>query len=93
MNRLIFSQSAVFRLQQLASQVHQETGVRHKLSTTQGIVDLLTDGGKYLTGDIKSCYEAFVLELNERQINALGTEGIVIHEPSSLHANRTQHTG
>jgi hypothetical protein len=93
MDRLIFSQTAVFRLQQLASHLHQETGTRHKLSTTRGIVDLLKDGAKHQDGNVKGCYEAFVLELNKRQINTLAAEGIVISAPSGMHSNRAQQAG
>lgn len=90
MEALIFSQAAVFRLQQLASQVHQKTGTRYKLSTSQGVVNLLTDSGTIQANDvesreIKNSYQAFVEELDSGQIAALANQGIPIrhnHSPS-----------
>lgn len=75
MDTLIFSQPAIFRLQQLASHLHRKTGVRHKLSTPEGIVGLLNDSRRSPTDDIQECYAAFFTELNEEQIRALVERG------------------
>lgn len=86
MVNLIFSQSAVFHLQQLASQVYRNTGTRYKLSTTAGIVTLLNESVYSSKPDIQSHYDAFVMELNKRQIDALLDEGVHVRPP--LHASR-----
>jgi len=84
MDSLIFSQTAVFRLQQLASQVYQATGVRHKLSDAKSVVRLLNDSGYSAKPNIKNHYEAFVLELNKRQIDALLAQGVNLRTPGVL---------
>lgn len=81
MDNLIFSQSAIFRLHQLGSQFYHYTGIRHKLSTPEGIVDLLRNTAQSAEKDIRICYDAFVLELNKRQIDALGARGVVLRHP------------
>lgn len=84
MDTLIFSQSAIFRLQQLGSQYYQHTGVRHKLATPQGILDLLKDSALSREGEVRSCYDAFVMELNKRQIDALAARGVTLRHPISF---------
>jgi hypothetical protein len=76
MDNLIFSQSAIFHLQQLASQVYRDTGVRHKLSNTQGIVSLLNVSVYSTKRDTQTHYDAFVMELDQRQIDALLAQGV-----------------
>src|SRR5690606_872902 len=76
-DRLIFSQSAIFRLQQLARHLHRQTGARYKLSTTQGIVNLLNASSETPSPNIRHRYAAFVNELNEEQIKALAEEGLL----------------
>jgi len=41
MDTLIFSQTAIFRLQQLGSQYYHNTGERHRLANESGILELL----------------------------------------------------
>lgn len=82
MDNLIFSQSAIFRLHQLGSQFYQLTGLRHKLSTPEGIIDLLRTAALSQEKNIRVCYDAFVLELNKRQIDALAARGIILRRPS-----------
>ena len=76
MDTLIFSQPAIFRLQQLSLHLYRRTGVRHKLSTPEGIASLLKDSRQTQAGDIKDCYAAFIQELDEAQIDALAARGI-----------------
>src|SRR5690606_22291193 len=76
-DRLIFSQSAIFRLQQLARHLHRQTGARYKLSTTQGIVGLLNASSKTQSPNIRHRYAAFVNELEEEQLQILATEGLL----------------
>lgn len=93
METLIFSQAAVFHLQQLANHLHHHTGKRHKLSTTLGIIDLLIAGANSHAPDVKRCYTAFAMELNRRQLDALASQGIYIDPSDILHPKGAQHTG
>ena len=81
MDTLIFSQSAIFRLQQLVSQHYHYTGVRHKLANQEGILDLLRESALITDKKVRNSYDAFVLELNKRQIDALSDRGIKLRAP------------
>ena len=81
MDTLIFSQTAIFRLQQLGSQYYHLTGVRHKLATQEGILDLLREAALTSERNVSNCYDNFVLELNKRQIDALADRGIKLQQP------------
>jgi hypothetical protein len=83
MDNLIFSQPAVFRLQQLASQVYRHTGQRYKLSDNDSIVTLLNESVYSPKADVQSYYEAFVMELNKRQIEALLLRGVNVRPPQT----------
>jgi len=88
MDTLIFSQTAIFRLQQLGSQFYHHTGVRHRLANEGGILDLLQSSALITDRKVRGAYEAFVTELNKRQIDALSERGIrlrfPIHTSSSI---------
>jgi hypothetical protein len=84
MHQLIFSQAAVFHLQQLSNQVCQHTGVRYKLSDRVGVLSLLSEGAFSSVEDIRAPYEAFVMELNKRQIDALLSQGVTLRPPPRL---------
>lgn len=81
MDNLIFSQSAIFRLHQLGSQFYLHSGTRHKLSTSQGILDLLRSTASSHEKDVRICYDAFILELNKRQIDTLAARGVALRHP------------
>jgi hypothetical protein len=81
MGTLIFSQTAIFRLQQLGNQYYSLTGIRHKLSNQDGVMDLLRDAVLSRDGQVKVSYESFVMELNKRQIDALANNGINVQQP------------
>lgn len=84
MDTLIFSQTAVFRLQQLGSQYYYHTNIRHKLSTQEGIIDLLKASSLMTERNVRTCYDAFVMELNKRQIDALAARGVRLREPFQM---------
>ncbi len=84
MDTLIFSQTAIFRLQQLGSQYYHLTGVRHKLATQEGILDLLREAALTSEQSVSNCYDSFVIELNKRQIDALADRGIKLQQPLQL---------
>jgi hypothetical protein len=84
MDTLIFSQSAIFRLQQLGSHYYHYSGVRHKLATPEGILDLLKAAALAEETNVRACYDAFVMELNKRQIDALSDRGVMLRPPLNL---------
>ncbi len=84
MDTLIFSQSAIFRLQQLGSQYFHHTGVRHRLADPHSVAELLRATALSQQSDVRICYEAFVLELNKRQIDALAARGVQLRHPQQL---------
>lgn len=85
MNTLIFSQAAIFRLQQLGSQYYRHTGERHKLADENGILDLLQSSAPIADRNVRSAYHAFLLELNHFQIEALAERGLRLRYPHMLH--------
>jgi hypothetical protein len=86
-DNLIFSQTAIFRLQQLGSAYYHYTGERHKLATQDGILDLLKDSALISERKVKTAYDAFVLELNKRQMDALAARGIKLRLPIQVSLN------
>lgn len=85
MNTLIFSQTAIFRLQQLGSQYYQYTGERHRLADENGILDLLQNSALIPDRKVRNAYHAFLMELNKPQIEALAERGITLRHPHTLH--------
>jgi len=81
MDTLIFSQTAIFRLQQLGSQYYHHTGERHKLASESGILELLQSSALITDRKVRGAYDAFVSELNKRQIDALIERGIRLRFP------------
>ncbi len=88
MDTLIFSQTAIFRMQQLASCVYHKTGVRHRMATQEGMLSLLKESGASSDRDIRQYYDAFVIELNKRQLDMLEARNVKMRQPfTSLIAN------
>jgi hypothetical protein len=81
MDTLIFSQTAIFRLQQLGSSYYHHTGERHRLASESGILELLQSSALISDRKVRSTYDAFVMELNKRQIDALTQRGIKLRFP------------
>jgi hypothetical protein len=81
METLIFSQTAIFRMQQLASCVYHKTGVRHRMATQEGMLALLRDAGSSTDRDIRQYYDSFVQELNKRQLDVLSAQNLSIRKP------------
>jgi hypothetical protein len=82
MDSLIFSQIAIFRLQQLGSQYYRQSGVRHRLANENGIIELLRSSAVITERGVSGAYDAFVMELNVRQIDALAERGIRLRKPT-----------
>lgn len=81
MDTLIFSQTAIFRMQQLASCVYHKTGVRHRMATQEGMLSLLKESGASSDRDIRQYYDAFVIELNKRQLDMLEARNVKMRQP------------
>ncbi len=81
MDTLIFSQTAIFRLQQLGSQYYHHTGERHRLANENGILELLVSSALISDRKVRAAYDAFVMELNKRQIDALTQRGVKLRFP------------
>jgi hypothetical protein len=81
MDTLIFSQTAIFRLQQLGSQYYHHTGERHRLANESGILELLVSSALISDRKVRAAYDAFVMELNKRQIDALIQRGVKLRFP------------
>lgn len=84
MDTLIFSQSAIFRMQQLASCVYHKTGIRHRMATQDGMLSLLNEAGASADRDVRHYYDAFVRELNNRQLELLAARNVKMRQPGSL---------
>lgn len=82
MNGLILSQSAIFYLQQLSMTYFRNFGVRYRISTEEGILNLLQKAASCAETDVRKNYDAFVLELNQRQIQQLTTKGVKLRLPT-----------
>ena len=89
MDTLIFSQTAIFRMQQLASCLYHKTGIRHRMATQEGMLALLRDAGASADGDIRLYYDAFVMELNPRQVDKLEARDLTLRKPFSTSVTKS----
>ena len=78
MTDLVFSQPAVYQLQQLAKAVRQKTGVRHRLSDKTSIISLLKYSSTSADPGIFTYFSRFTNELEEEQRNYLLSHGLII---------------
>jgi hypothetical protein len=85
MEKLIFSQSGVYRLQQLASQVRTITGIRHKLSDESAMLELLRSCARSNHKVIKTYFAAFTSELNDQQRSSLLARGVRAQREAQAH--------
>lgn len=81
MDTLIFSQTAIFRMQQLASCVYHTTGTRHRMATQEGMMGLLQEAAASINKDIRHYFDAFLMELNKRQMDMLEARGVKMRKP------------
>ena len=80
---LIFSQSSIFYLQKLAHDVHSCTGVRHKLSNENSMLNLLKSATLSKNRLVRNDLEKFAADLKPEQIDALVGEGVVLKRQSA----------
>lgn len=81
MDSLIFSQTAIFRMQQLASCIYHKTGTRHRMATQEGMLSLLREAGASADRDVGQYYDSFVMELNKRQLDMLEARDVSMCKP------------
>lgn len=84
METLIFSQTAIFRMQQLASSVYHKTGIRYRMATQEGMLELLRESALSTDASVRECYDAFVMELNKRQIDMLAARNVKVRKPTQI---------
>jgi hypothetical protein len=85
MNSLIFSQTAIFRLQRLGTQYYHLTGERHRLADEYGILDLLQNSAMISDKKVRVAYDAFISELERPQLDALAQRGLRLRQPYMVH--------
>lgn len=89
MNGLILSQSAIFFIQQLSMNYFRNFGVRYRISTEDGVLALLQKAANCPEPEVRKHYDAFVMELNQRQIQQFATKGVHLRMPTqSVHLRK-----
>ncbi len=78
MNKLILSQTGVFRLQQLAHQMRSCTGIRHKLSDQKSILHLLHECQNCADTAVRKQLHAFSDILDNTQSHVLQQNGVML---------------
>jgi Tat protein secretion system quality control protein TatD with DNase activity len=84
MDTLIFSQTAIFRMQQLASCIYHKTGIRHRMATPDGMLDLLREASVSNDKEVRHYYDSFVQELNKRQLDMLAARNVMMRTPQFM---------
>jgi hypothetical protein len=91
MDNLLFSQNALYQLQQLVKPVRDKTGVRHRLSNQTDLFSLLRYSCTSPDRVISEYYSLFIDELDEAQKAYLQSRGLLLSrmikpkDPSSRH--------
>ncbi len=80
MKSLVFSQTAVYQLQQLSKAVRDKTGVRHRLSDQKSIFSLLRYSSTSPDANIFKHFGRFTNELEQEQREYLQGRGLMLPE-------------
>jgi hypothetical protein len=93
MDSLVFSQSALYQLQQLSKAVRDKTGVRHRLSDPKSVITLLRFSSTSPNKDIFTYFSRFTSELEAEQRAYLQSRGLMVpnvidNKIESFSANR-----
>ncbi|MDO6747607.1 hypothetical protein [Gilvimarinus sp. 1_MG-2023] len=83
-SKIIFTQAAIYRLQQLASLVYRHTGNRFRLSSFEGQIQLLRAAAVTIHPDVQTCCEHLAGELYPQQLSLLNRSGINLMPMSEL---------
>jgi hypothetical protein len=84
MDNLIFSQTAIFRMQQLASSFYHKTGIRHRMASPEGMLALLREAALSTDKHISDCYDYFVVSLTKQQVEMLRQRNVKLRSAQSL---------
>jgi hypothetical protein len=79
-SNLIFSQASIFHLQKLAHHVHSSTGVRHRLSDENSMMKLLKTATLSYNEDVQQDLDAFMRDLNDKQVTTLMGRGVILRK-------------
>lgn len=97
MKPLLFSDNAIYQLRRLSQIVHEETGVRHRLSNPVSVMKLLRFSSASPVERIFESFSGFLVELDSDQQAHLRSEGLllppVIIDKMSSVAQRGQMVG
>lgn len=88
-SKIIFSQAAIYRLQQLASLVYRHTGKRFRLSSFDSQLQLLRTATASAHPEVQDCCSHLAGELHPHQLALLNSSGILLTTSSPL----TEQTG
>ena len=78
MEQLLFSQGALYQLQQLVQPVRAKTGVRHRLADQKDLFSLLRYSCTSTDPVISDYYAQFIAELDEQQKAYLQGRGLLL---------------
>lgn len=80
MESLVFSQAAVYQLQQLSKIVRSQTGVRHRLSDPKSVMSLLRFSSTSPDAEVFKYFGRFTNELDVEQRSYLQGRGLMLPE-------------
>jgi len=80
MQSLVFSQTAVYQLQQLSKAVRDKTGIRHRLSDPKSVISLLRYSSTSPDANIFRYFGRFTNELEIEQRDYLQGRGLMLPE-------------
>lgn len=83
MQSVIFSQAAIFRMQQLAKHYYHLTGHRYRMAEPASLMEMLRHTGSSQNQDIIRRYAEFVRELDSEQIAQLAEQQVNVLTPQT----------
>ena len=90
MEQLLFSQGALYQLQQLVKPVRSKTGVRHRLADQKDLFSLLRYSCTSPDPLISDYYSQFIAELDEGQKVYLQSRGLLLSRTSKSYDQNTR---
>ncbi len=90
MDQLLFSQGALYQLQQLVKAVRTKTGVRHRLSQQKDIFSLLRYSCTSPDTNIADYYALFINELDQDQKDYLQGRGLLLSRTRQVNLSDTK---
>lgn len=78
MKPLLFSDNGIYQLRRLSQVVHEETGVRHRLSDPVSVMKLLRFSAASPIERVFNSFSSFLVELDIDQQAHLRSEGLLL---------------